>query len=132
MTMTDPIADMLTRLRNGVAAGHTTVIMPASRLKADIARVLREEGYIRGFDVQEDKGKRSLRIQLRYAAKKQPVLLGLKRISRPGLRVYTTRAEIPRVYGGVGTAILSTPRGVMSGEQARRIGVGGEILCHVW
>src|SRR5688572_16196098 len=127
--MTDPIADMLTRLRNAVASGHTSVVMPASRLKTDIARVLREEGYIRGFDVQEEKGKRTLRIQLRYAAsKKQPMLLGLKRVSRPGLRVYTKRAEIPRVFGGVGTAILSTPRGVMTGEQARRLGVGGEVL----
>jgi small subunit ribosomal protein S8 len=130
--MTDPIADMLTRVRNAVAAGHSSVVMPASRLKADIARVLREEGYIRGFDVQEDKGKRTLRIQLRYAAKKQPVLLGLKRISRPGLRVYSKRSTIPRVFGGVGTAILSTPRGVMTGDQARRLGVGGEVLCHVW
>jgi small subunit ribosomal protein S8 len=130
--MTDPIADMLTRLRNAVAAGHTSVVMPASRLKTDIARVLREEGYIRGFDVQEDKGKRTLRIQLRYAAKKQPMLMGLKRVSRPGLRVYTKRSDIPRVFGGVGTSILSTPRGVMTGEQARRLGVGGEVLCHVW
>src|SRR3954447_969076 len=130
--MTDPIADMLTRLRNAVTAGHTSVIMRASRLKMDIARVLRDEGYIRGFDVQEDKGKRTLRIQLRYAAKKQPVLLGLKRISRPGLRVYTKRSDIPRVFAGVGTSILSTPRGVMTGDQARRLGVGGEVLCHVW
>jgi small subunit ribosomal protein S8 len=130
--MTDPIADMLTRVRNAVAAGHSNVVMPASHLKADIARVLREEGYIRGFDVQEDKGKRTLRIQLRYAAKKQPILVGLKRISRPGLRVYSKRSAIPRVFGGVGTAILSTPRGVMTGDQARRLGVGGEVLCHVW
>jgi len=130
--MTDPIADMLTRVRNAVAAGHSNVVMPASHLKADIARVLREEGYIRGFDVQEDKGKRTLRIQLRYAAKKQPILVGLKRISRPGLRVYSKRSAIPRVFGGVGTAILSTPRGVMTGDHARRLGVGGEVLCHVW
>jgi small subunit ribosomal protein S8 len=130
--MTDPIADMLTRLRNALMAGHTSVVMPASRLKTEIARVLREEGYIRAYDVQEDKGKRLLRIQLRYTGRKQPVLLGLKRVSRPGLRVYTKRAEIPRVYGGVGTAILSTPQGVMTGEQARRLGVGGEILCQVW
>ena len=130
--MTDPVADMLTRVRNALQAGHTSVVMPASKLKMEIARVLREEGYIRSFDVQEDKGKRNLRIQLRYAARKQPVLLGLKRVSRPGLRVYTKRADIPRVYGGVGTAILSTPRGVMTGEAARRVGVGGEILCQVW
>ena len=130
--MTDPVADMLTRVRNALQAGHTSVIMPASRLKQEIARVLREEGYIRGFDVQEDKGKRTLRIQLRYAARKQPILVGLKRISRPGLRVYTKRVDIPRVYGGVGTAILSTTRGVMTGEAARRMGVGGEILCQVW
>jgi small subunit ribosomal protein S8 len=130
--MTDPIADMLTRVRNALQAGHANVVMPASRLKVEIARVLREEGYIRGFDVQEDKGKRTLRIQLRYAGKKQPLMLGLKRISRPGLRVYSKRSEIPRVYGGVGMAILSTPQGVMTGDQARRQGVGGEILCHVW
>ncbi len=130
--MTDPIADMLTRLRNGLHAGHTSVQMPSSRLKVEIARVLREEGYIRGFDVQEDRGKRKLRVQLRYAGKKQPVMLGLRRVSRPGLRVYRKRTDIPRVYGGVGTAILTTPRGVMTGEQARRLGVGGEILCQVW
>jgi small subunit ribosomal protein S8 len=130
--MTDPVADMLTRVRNALQAGHTSVVMPASKLKMEIARVLREEGYIRAFDVQEDKGKRNLRIQLRYVARKQPVLLGLKRISRPGLRVYTKRADIPRVYGGVGTAILSTPRGVMTGEAARRAGLGGELLCQVW
>src|SRR5829696_4190590 len=105
--------------------------MPASRLKTEIARVLRDEGYIRGFDVQEEQGKRALRIQLRYAGKKQPVLMGVKRVSRPGLRVYTKRAEIPRILGGVGMAILSTPRGVMTGDQARRLGVGGEVLCHV-
>ncbi len=132
MTMTDPIADMLTRLRNATTAGHTSVVMPASKLKAEIARVLRDEGYIRGFDVQEEKGKRSLRLQLRYGAKKQPILMGIKRISRPGLRVYTTRTEIPRVFGGVGVAIMSTPRGVMTGDQARRLGVGGEVLCQVW
>ena len=130
--MTDPVADMLTRVRNALMAGHTSVVMPASKLKQEIARVLREEGYIRGFDVQEDKGKRTLRIQLRYAGKKQPMLMGLKRVSRPGLRVYTKRSDIPRVFGGVGTAILSTPRGVMTGDQARRLGVGGEVLCHVW
>jgi small subunit ribosomal protein S8 len=130
--MTDPIADMLTRLRNASTAGHASVLMPASKLKVEIARVLREEGYIRGFDVQEDKGKRTLRVQLRYGGKKQPLLLGLRRVSRPGLRVYRRRAEIPRVYGGVGTAIMSTPRGVMTGEHARRLGVGGEVLCHVW
>ena len=130
--MTDPIADMLTRLRNASTAGHASVVMPASKLKIEIARVLREEGYIRGFDVQEDKGKRSLRVQLRYGGKKQPLLLGLRRVSRPGLRVYRRRSELPRVYGGVGTAIMSTPRGVMTGEHARRLGVGGEVLCHVW
>jgi small subunit ribosomal protein S8 len=130
--MTDPIADMLTRLRNASAARHPTVVMPASKLKIEIARVLREEGYIRGYEVQEDQGKRVLRVHLRYTDKKQPMLLGLQRVSRPGLRVYTKRDAIPRVYGGVGTAILSTPRGVMTGEQARRLGVGGEILCKVW
>jgi small subunit ribosomal protein S8 len=130
--MTDPIADMLTRMRNALQVGHPNVLMPASKLKVEIARVLREEGYIRGFDVQDDKGKRTLRIQLRYAGKKQPVMLGLKRVSRPGLRVYTKHDEIPRVFGGVGTAILSTPRGVMTGDQARRQNVGGEILCQVW
>ena len=130
--MTDPVADMLTRVRNALQAGHTSVVMPASRLKQEIARVLREEGYIRGFDVQEDSGKRVLRVQLRYSDRKQPIMMGLKRVSRPGLRVYSKRDEIPRVFGGVGVAILSTPRGVMTGDQARRLGVGGEVLCHIW
>ncbi len=130
--MTDPIADMLTRLRNASARGHPSVIVPYSRLKAEIARVLREEGYIQGFEVLTEDGKRNLRIQLRYTGKKQPVLVGLKRVSHPGLRIYTKHATIPRVYGGVGTAILSTPRGVMTGKRARRENVGGELLAKVY
>ena len=130
--MTDPVADMLTRVRNAIQAGHTSVVMPSSKLKLEIARVLREEGYIRGFDVQDDKGKRTLRIQLRYAAKKQPVLMGIKRVSKPGLRVYARSSQIPRVFGGLGTAILSTPQGVMSGKRAQSVKVGGEVLAEVW
>jgi small subunit ribosomal protein S8 len=130
--MTDPIADMLTRIRNAVAARHPSVTMPASRMKVEIARVLREEGYIRGYEVVEEDGKKTLRIHLRYGERKEPAILGLKRVSKPGLRVYTRRAAIPRVYGGLGTAILSTPQGIMSGERARRLRVGGEVLAYVW
>lgn len=132
MTMTDPIADMLTRIRNALRARHPAVEMPASQLKIAIARVLKEEGYIKGFDVVEEGPKRRLRIQLQYTPKKESPLHGLERVSKPGLRVYVKRHEIPRVYGGLGTAIVSTPRGVMSGERAWRERVGGELLCKVW
>jgi small subunit ribosomal protein S8 len=135
MTMSDPIADMLTRIRNASRARHPSCDMPYSRIKQAIAEVLRDEGYIDSF---EDRGEgigRVLRIQLRYAPGgrgRDPILMGLQRISKPGLRVYARANQIPRVFGGLGTAILSTPQGVMSGTQARRLKVGGEVLAHVW
>ncbi len=135
MTMTDPIADMLTRLRNAVAARHEQVSMPASKMKVAVARVLKEEGFLRDFAVDEDKevpARRMLRCSISYTGKKEPVLTGLQRVSKPGLRVYSKQLQIPRVYGGLGIAILSTPRGVMTGQQAYRQHVGGEVICYVW
>jgi small subunit ribosomal protein S8 len=130
--LTDPIADMLTRLRNAVRARHPAVEMPSSRMKVAIAQVLREEGFIRGFTVEGAGPKRKLRILLSYSAVKEPRLVGLRRISKPGLRVYVGRDKIPRVYGGVGVAVLSTPQGVMTGDRARRENIGGELLAYVW
>lgn len=130
--MTDPIADMLTRIRNGLQARHAAVEMPASKLKSAIAEVLRDEGYIKGYSQAGDGPKKTLKVELRYVGKSEPVLTGLKRISKPGLRVYVGADEMPRVFGGLGTAIISTSRGVMSGAQARKMRVGGEIICHVW
>jgi len=130
--MTDPIADMLTRVRNAVRAKHPLVEMPSSRMKVSIAEVLREEGFIRGFDVVGAGPKKKLRILLSYSQSNQARLLGLKRISKPGLRVYVGRDKIPRVYGGAGVAVLSTPRGVMTGDRAKRENVGGELLAYVW
>ena len=132
MTMTDPIADMLTRIRNAVQARHDTVEMPASNIKVAIAEVLRDEGYVKGFQVLEDRPQRVLRVDLQYTGKRIPVLSGIKRVSKPGLRVYTKASEMPRVFGGLGVAVVSTPKGVMSGRQARRLNVGGEVICHVW
>ena len=132
MTMTDPIADMLTRIRNAVMARRDTVEMPSSTMKVAIARVLKDEGFVREVRVLEDRPFKMLRVDLSYTGKKEPVLTGLKRISKPGLRVYTKAAAIPRVYGGLGLAIISTPKGVMSGQQARRQNLGGEVICHVW
>ncbi|MBI4497419.1 MAG: 30S ribosomal protein S8 [Chloroflexi bacterium] len=132
MTMTDPVADMLTRIRNAVQARHDTVAMPASKLKGAIARILKEEGYIVDYEVLRDSPQGTIKIKLRYVDRKQPVITGLQRVSKPGLRVYTQRQQIPRVYGGMGISILSTPKGVMTGQQAWRQKVGGEILCYVW
>lgn len=133
MTMTDPIADMLTRIRNAVSARHDVVSMPASKLKVEIAKILKNEGYIKDFELQDvDTVKKSLKVSLRYAQKRESVLHGLQRVSKPGLRVYVQRREIPRVYGGLGIAIMSTPQGVMTGQQAWRNHVGGEVLCYVW
>lgn len=134
MSMSDPIADMLTRIRNAVSARHDTVDIPASKVKLEIARVLKEEGFIRDFSVQTDEKRvqPELRVELSYGQRKQPVINGLKRVSKPGLRVYVQQREIPRVYGGLGIAIVSTPRGIMTGQEARRQRVGGELLCYVW
>jgi small subunit ribosomal protein S8 len=138
MAVTDPIADMLTRIRNAVMAGHTTVALPSSKIKAAIAQILKEEGYIGGYDIVEDNKQAAfkvLRIRLKYVGERRdrrPVISGLERISRPGRRVYTGKQEIPWVLSGMGIAILSTPKGVMTGQRARQLGVGGEIICKVW
>jgi small subunit ribosomal protein S8 len=125
---------MLTRIRNASSARHDSVLMPASKIKIAIANVLKEEGFIKDFSVASEEGKPqpNLKVDLSYGGRKQPVLNGLKRVSKPGLRVYVQRREIPRVYGGLGMAILSTPKGVMSGQEARRNEVGGEVICYVW
>jgi small subunit ribosomal protein S8 len=130
--MTDPIADMLTRIRNASQARHPFVEMPLSKLKLRIAEVLRAEGYIQGFSVHGDAPKLALRVDLRYVGKAEPVLSGLRRVSRPGLRIYRPSDRMPRVFGGLGTAIVSTSKGVMSGRRARRLNVGGEVLAVVW
>jgi small subunit ribosomal protein S8 len=130
--ISDPIADMLTRIRNANAARHADVKVPASRLKLEIARVLKDEGYIAGFDVEADGPTQTMRIIFKSRPDRQRVISGVKRISRPGLRVYARKTEIPRVLGGLGIAILSTAEGVMSGRQALHKGVGGEVLAYIW
>jgi small subunit ribosomal protein S8 len=132
MSITDPIADMLTRIRNAVTVRHDHVTMPASKMKVSIAKVLKDEGFVRDFETFEEGARRFLRIHLSYTESREPLLNGIKRISRPGLRVYVQKREIPRVYNGLGIAILSTPKGVMAGQQAWRQQTGGEILCYVW
>ena len=136
--MTDPISDMLTRLRNAVSAKHARVDMPASKLKAEIARILQDEGYIQGFRLVEEAvtdnrhPRQMIRIFLKYGPHGEKVISGLERISRPGRRVYLGREDVPTVLGGLGTSILTTSRGVMTGRAARKAGVGGEVLCNVW
>jgi small subunit ribosomal protein S8 len=130
--VSDPIADMLTRIRNSNAARHAEVKVPASRLKLEIARVLKDEGYIAGYDVEADGTTQTVRIIFKSRPDRSRVISGVKRISRPGLRVYARKTEIPRVLGGLGIAILSTSEGVMSGRQALRQGLGGEVLAYVW
>ena len=132
MTISDPIADMLTRIRNAVMAKHDFVLVPASRMKLSIAKILKEEGFIIDYEVLRSKPHRAIKIYLKYSDKNQPVISGLERASKPGLRVYVGRKEIPRVYSGLGIAIVSTPKGVMTGQQAWRQGIGGELLCYVW
>jgi small subunit ribosomal protein S8 len=137
MSVSDPIADMLTRIRNAAMLGQNLVAMPNSVLKVEIAKILKEEGYVETFDVAEsDKTKHQvLRLKLKYVGERRerrPVITGLERISRPGRRVYTRKEDIPWVLAGIGVAILSTPKGVMTGQRARQLGVGGEILCKVW
>lgn len=134
MPVTDPIADMLTRIRNGIAAHHERVPMPASKLKVALADVLKGEGFIKGYELREGRTPaiREIDIELLYAPDGESVLTGIQRVSRPGLRVYVQNREVPRVFGGLGVAILSTPRGVMTGGRARQEQVGGEVLCYVW
>ena len=130
--MTDTIADMLTRIRNALIAKHDSVEIPASTMKKAIAQILVDEGYIKSFEVIADGEKKTIRIQLKYGANKQRVIVGIKRISRPGLRVYARKDEMPKVLGGLGIAIVSTSRGVMTDRDARKQGVGGEVLAYVW
>ena len=137
MSTTDPISDMLTRVRNAVMAGHTLVALPSSKIKVAIAKIMKEEGYITSFEVVDGKipAQTVLRIRLKYVGERRerrPVITGLERISRPGRRVYTGKQEIPWVLSGMGIAIISTPKGVMTGQRARQLGVGGEVLCKVW
>jgi small subunit ribosomal protein S8 len=129
---TDPIADFLTRIRNGSRAKHPRVDMPSSKLKIEIARILKDEGYLASYKVVDEKGKKTLRVFLRYTPERLSVITDLKRVSRPGSRRYVGKTEIRPVVGGMGVAIISTPRGLMTGQSARKEGVGGELLCEVW
>lgn len=133
----DPISDMLTRIRNAMMAGHTQVALPSSKIKVAIAQILKDEGFIGGYEVVDGsiKGQKIMRVRLKYIGERRnrrPVITGLERVSRPGRRVYTGKQEIPWVLSGMGVAILSTPKGVMTGQRARQLGVGGEVLCKVW
>ena len=130
--MTDPIADMLSRIRNGNTAYKDEVEMPASKLKEEIARVLQREGYVAGYRIEGDDPKRQIVIEMKYGPERERTISGIKRVSRPGRRVYADRAKLPRVMGGLGVAILSTSQGLMTDRQAARAGIGGEVLCHIW
>jgi small subunit ribosomal protein S8 len=132
MSLTDPVADFLTRIRNSIRARHQKLDVPASKLKAEIASILKEEGYISNFKTTEENGRAVLRVYLKYGANNEAAIRDLERVSRPGCRVYIGRGEIKRVQGGLGISIMTTPKGVMTGRQARREGVGGELLCEVW
>jgi small subunit ribosomal protein S8 len=132
MNSTDPIADMLTRIRNASMARHRELTLPSSRIKREIARILVEEGFIEDFSTSQEGVQEMLSVRLKYVEGRTPVVSGLKRISKPGLRVYARKTEIPRVLGGLGTAILSTSQGIMTGSQARKLNLGGEVLCFVW
>ena len=132
MTMTDPIADMLTRIRNANVVKHETVDVPASNIKKELARILLEEGFIRGYDVIEDGKQGIIRIQLKYGQSGERVISGLKRISKPGMRVYAAKQEIPRVLNGLGISVISTSKGILTDKQARKENVGGEVICYVW
>ena len=137
MTVIDPIADMLTRIRNAVLAGHALVAMPSSKLKVEIAKIMKDEGYLEGFELveSEESSQKVLRLKIKYVGERRsrrPVITGIERVSKPGRRIYTKKQDIPWVLSGIGVAILSTPKGVMTGARARQLGVGGEILCKVW
>ena len=132
MAMTDPIADMLTRIRNANTVGHETVEIPASKMKKAIAEILKEEGYITDFDVIEDDKQGMIKVTMKYGANKERVISGIKKISKPGLKVYAKANEVPKVLGGLGIAIISTSKGIVSDKEARKLGVGGEVICYVW
>ena len=132
MTMTDPIADMLTRIRNANTVGHKTVDVPASKIKKSIAGILESEGYINGFEVIEDDKQGTIRINMKYGPANEKVISGIKKISKPGLKVYAKATDVPRVLGGLGVAIISTSKGIVTDKEARKLGVGGEVICYVW
>ena len=132
MTMTDPVADMLTRIRNANTAGHATVDIPASKIKKNIADILQREGYIKGYDVVEGETQDTLRVAMKYGPDKTRVINGIKRISKPGLKVYAKKTDVPKVLGGLGIAIISTSNGLITDKEARKLGVGGEVVCYVW
>ncbi len=132
MTMTDPVADMLTRIRNANTAGHSSVDIPASKMKKNIAGILLQEGYIKGFDEIADDKQGIIRVEMKYGTDKQRVISGIKKISKPGLKVYAKSSDVPKVLGGLGVAILSTSRGLITDKEARQMGVGGEVICYVW
>lgn len=132
MTMTDPVADMLTRIRNANTAGHATVDIPASKVKKNIAEILVKEGYIRGYEMVEEDSRRTIKVTMKYGVDKARVISGLKKISKPGLRVYVKADQLPRVLGGLGIAIISTSGGLLTDKEARKLGIGGEVLCYVW
>ena len=132
MSVNDPIADMLTRIRNACMVRHTTVAMPSSKMKVAIAEILKREGFIRDFQIEEGQPFDTIQLTLKYTSDRRPVITGLKRVSKPGLRIYTGRADIPRVRNGLGLSILSTPKGVMAGHEAWQEHVGGEVLCYIW
>jgi small subunit ribosomal protein S8 len=132
MSMSDPIADMLTRIRNAQAVGHVNVVVPASQVKVAVAQVLKDQGYVTAFTLEDGEGPaKSMNVELKYYQNK-PVITGLRRISKPSCRIYVKAAEVPRVRGGMGVAVISTPEGVIAGKEAKRRNVGGEVLCYVW
>jgi small subunit ribosomal protein S8 len=132
MPTTDPIADLLTRVRNGLIVHKAFVLVPSSKIKVAIAQILLEEGFIQGYEVTNERPQPNLRVWLKYDKKRQPIVTGLRRVSRPGRRVYKGKRDLPWVLSGLGIAIVSTPKGVMTGREARRLGMGGEVLCYVW
>ena len=132
MTMTDPVADMLTRIRNANTVGHEKVDIPASNVKKAIAQILLDEGFVKGYDVIEDGKQGIIRLQMKYGRNKERVISGLKKISKPGLKVYAQKHEVPKVLGGLGIAIVSTSKGVVTDKDARNLGVGGEVICYIW
>ncbi len=132
MSMTDPIADMLTRIRNGSTARHSTVEIPASRMKAEIARLMTEQGYITGYDTKQGEHGPVIVVELKYGKNRERVISGIKRVSKPGRRVYAKKETLPKVLGGLGTAIISTSRGLVTSAEARKLGLGGEVICFIW
>lgn len=132
MTMTDPIADMLTRIRNASRAYHETVDIPASKMKEELAKILKEEGYINEYRIVQENGFNVIRVNLSYGPDRERTITGIRRISKPGLRVYAKKEEVPRVLGGLGISVLSTSKGIMTGREAKKAGLGGEVVCYVW